>query len=162
MHAKYYVITFAMCLFIWAILIDNLVIPGNNSLKQDVGAYTHYRLKKWSKNDKLDRFLHDELMVYAVVNNREQLYYMEYKPNFEYTLKNLPEGTPIQLRYVNAFPKFWKRSLYDMRINGQSVMSYSQYYLTEKQKENWKITGIMAGIYLFLVVVGLLNKPRRR
>ena len=82
--------------------------------------------------------------------------------DFESSLKNLPEGTQVQVRYVNRFPKFWKRHMYDLRIAGISRMSYSQHQLSEKQIEIWKITGIMSGMYLILVVLGLVSKPRRR
>jgi hypothetical protein len=152
---------FCLCLFVWAIAVDNLVLPSMDSLHQDVGAYNRYRVKEWSKGKKWD-FISDELLVYAIVKNREQLYYIDYTPQFEATLKYLPQGTPVQLRYVRSFPKFWKRHLYDMRSNGISVMSYSPGYMIQKQKEIWKITGIMGGVYLIIVVLGFLNKPRPR
>lgn len=161
MRAKYYVIMFALCFCVWTILVDNMVIPSMHSLKQDVGAFSRYRVKTWGKRRNLNKLLNDELLVYAIVDNREKLYYIEYKPNFEYTLKNLPQGTPVQLRYVTRFPKFWKRNLYDLRVDGQSIMGYSSFFLAQKQKEIWKITGVMGGIYLLLVIVGLLNRPRR-
>ncbi len=159
MGAKYYVIMFALCLFVWTILVDNAILPDQADLKQDVGAYTRYRVKKWNKGGKLD-FIQDELLVYAIVDNREQLYYMEYKPNFEATLKSMPELMPVQMRYVTRFPKFWKRQLYDIRTEGRSVMALSSYYLQQKQEEIWKTTWIMGGVYAVLVVLGLLNRPR--
>lgn len=161
MGAKYYIVMFALTLFVWTILVDNVVLPDKNHLKQDVGAYTRYRVKKWQKGSKLD-LVQDELLIYAVVDNREQLYYMEYQPYFETTLKGMPEYMPVQMRYVNSFPKFWKRQVYDIRTEGRSLMSFSSYYLVQKQKEIWKITGIMGGIYGVLVLLGLLNKPARR
>lgn len=161
MHLKYYVLTFAMCFFVWAILVDNMVVPSNDAMSIAPGTYSRYRVKKWSQDGKLN-LLKDEILVYAYVKGREQIYYIEYSRGFESTLKNLPEGTPVQMRYVSRFPKVWKRHLYDLRANGRSVVSYSSYYLKEKQTEIWKITGIIGGIYLVLVVLGLLNRPRRK
>ena len=160
MRRQYFITMFCLCLFVWAIVVDNAVLPSMDALNQDVGNYTRYRVKEWSKGKKWD-VVSDELLVYAIVKNREQLYYIERSPHFESTLKYLPEDTPIQLRYVRSFPKFWKRHLYDMRSNGISVMSYSPGYLIQKQKEIWKFTGIMGGVYLVLVILGIINKPRR-
>ncbi len=158
MHTKYYLIMFLLCFFVWVMLVDNVVLPSMDSLHQDNGAYTRYRIKKWDKGGKLD-IIPDELMVYAVVKNHEQLYYMESNPSFRLTLDNLPEYTPVHLRYVRGFPTFWKRHLYEIRIDGQS-MGYSPYSMQQKKVRNWKITGIMGGIYALLVVVGLINKRR--
>jgi hypothetical protein len=152
---------FLLCFFVWAVVVDNVVLPSKEVLKQDVGEYTRYRVRKWSKGSKLD-LIDDELMIYAVVKNREQLYYMDYKPHFEITLESLPPGTPLQLRYDNRFPKFWKRHLYDLRSSGVTVMGYSPAHLILKQREIWKFTGIMGGIYLILVVLGLISKPAKR
>lgn len=161
MSKQYLIGMFALCLFVWAILVDNAVLPPMNALKLDSGAYSRYRVKKWDQGGKLD-FLGDELLIYAVVKNREQLYYMDYKPNFEFTLKRLEQGTPVQMRYVNRFPKFWKRELYDVRANGVSALHYAPAQLKEKQKKIWKISGIMGGIFIFLVLVGRLSKPRKK
>lgn len=153
-------IMFILCFFVWAVVVDNVVLPRTNSpMKQDNGQYTRYRVKDWTKNKKLS-FIEDELLVYVIVNNREQCYYLDYGFHFESSLKNLPEGVPVQVRYVNRFPKFWKRHMYDLRIDGISRMSYSQYQLSEKQQKIWKVTGIMGGVYLILVVLGIINKPR--
>ena len=159
MRRQYFITMFCLCLFVWAIVVDNAVLPSMDALHQDVGSYTRYRVKEWSKGRKWD-IVSDELLVYAIVKNREQLYYIERFPHFESTLKYLPEGTPVQLRYVRSFPKFWKRHLYDMRSSGISIMSYSPAYLIQKQKEIWKVTGIMGGVYLILVILGFINKPR--
>ena len=161
MKKQYFFTMFILCLCVWTILVDNAIIPRLDQLRQDVGAYSRYRVKHWSQDGRLD-FISDELLVYAIVDNREQLYYMEYKPHFEATLNQLPDHAPVQLRYVRRFPKFWKRHLYDLRIGGQSVISYSSYTLQQKQQANWKITWIMGGVYLFLVVLGLINRPRSR
>ena len=150
---------FILCFFVWVMVVDNMVLPISGNCRQDVGIFTRYRIKTWSQNKKLD-ILTDELLVYAVVKGREQLYYIEYKPQFEIALKNLEAGAPLQLRYVNRFPKVWKRSLYDIRINGVSKLQYSTYQLREKQENIWKFTGLMAGIFAFLVVLGLINNPR--
>ena len=113
-------------------------------LRQDVGAYTRCRVKKWQTGRKFD-IIPDELMIYAIVKNREQLYYMEYKSYFKSTLDKVPEGTPVQLRYVRRFPKFWKRHLYDLRKGGIPIIRYSAAQLVQKQEEIWKFTGIMGG-----------------
>lgn len=158
---KYQLGMFVLCLFVWAVVVDNMIIPSENQLKQDVGTYTRYRIKKWEKGGKLD-FISDELMIYAVVKNREQLYYMEHKSYFENTLKNLPAGTPVQLRYVRRFPKFWKRHIYDLRESGIPIIRYSAAVLHQKQREIWKFTGIMGGVFLILSAVGWVGRPRKK
>jgi len=158
---KYLLNMFILCFCVWAVVVDNAIIPGENQLKQDVGSYTRYRVKKWAKGGKLD-VIEDELLVYAIVKNREQLYYMEHKSYFENTLKNLPQGTSVQLRSARRFPKFWKRHLYDMREGGIPVIRYSAGQLIQKQRAIWKFTGIMGGVYLVLVALGFINKSRAR
>ncbi|MEN8255329.1 MAG: hypothetical protein ABFR33_07650 [Verrucomicrobiota bacterium] len=158
---KYLLGMFILCLFVWAVVVDNVVLPSENQLRQDVGAYTRYRVKKWQKGGKLD-IIQDELMIYAIVENREQLYYMEHKTYFENSLKNLPEGTPVQLRYVRRFPKLWKRHIYDLREGGIPIIRYSATVLHQKQEEIWKFTAIMGGVFLALAVVGWIGKPRRK
>lgn len=161
MKKQYMFVMFILCFCVWTVVVDNVILPSDDRLQQDVGQYTRYRVKEWSKGGKLD-VIEDELMIYAIVKNREQLYYMEHKSYFENSLKNLPEGTYVQMRYDRRFPKIWKRHVYDMRANGISVVRYSAPQLLEKQREIWKITGIMGGVYLILVVLGLINKPRTR
>ncbi len=155
---KYLLGMFILCFFVWGVVVDNVVLPSDNQLKQDVGVYTRYRVKKWQKGSKLD-IIQDELMIYAIVKNREQLYYMEHKSYFENTLKNLPEGTPVQLRYVRRFPKVWKRHLYDLREGGIPIISYSAAQLFQKQRQIWKFTGIMGGIFLILAALGRVAHP---
>ncbi len=161
MKLQYICGMFVLCFFAWAVVVDNAIIPANDALRQDVGGYSRYRVKQWGNGGKLD-VLSDELLVYAIVKNREQLYYMEYNPYLENSLKTLAPGTSVQLRYSRSFPKFWKRTLYDLRIGGVSSLRLSGAQLAAKQKEVWKFTGIMGGIFLFLSVIGLFNKPKRR
>ncbi len=158
---KYLLGSFILCLFVWAVVVDNAILPSERQLRQDVGVYTRYRVKKWQKGGKLD-IIQDELMIYAIVKNREQLYYMEHKNYFENSLKILPEGTPVQLRYVRRFPKLWKRHIYDLREGGISIIRYSAAQLHQKQKKIWKFTGIMAGVFLALAVVGWIGHPRKK
>ncbi|MEN7973818.1 MAG: hypothetical protein ABFR47_08290 [Verrucomicrobiota bacterium] len=158
---KYLFSMFTLCFFVWAVVVDNVLLPSEDQLRQDVGAYTRYRVKEWQKGGKLD-IIPNELMIYAVVKNREQLYYMEHKTYFENALKNLPEGTPVQLRYVRRFPKLWKRHIYDLREAGIPIIRYSSAQLHQKQEEIWKFSGIMGGIFLALAVVGWIGKPRRK
>ncbi len=158
---KYLLNMFILCFCVWAVVVDNAVLPAENQLKQDVGSYTRYRVKKWTKGSKLD-VIEDELLIYAIVKNREQLYYMEHKHHFENSLKNLPQGTPVQLRYARRFPKFWKRHLYDMREGGIPIVRYSAAQLFQKQRAIWKFSGIMGGVYLVLVALGFINKLQER
>ena len=158
---KYLLGMFILCFFVWGVVVDNVLLPSEKHLRQDVGVYTRYRVKKWQKGGKLD-IIQNELMIYAVVKNREQLYYMEHKTYFENALKSLPTGTPVQLRYVRRFPKFWKRHIYDLREGGIPIIRYSAAQLYQKQKEIWKFTGIMAGIFLALAVVGWIGHPRQK
>jgi hypothetical protein len=158
---KYLLGMFIMCFFAWGVVVDNLILPSDLRLKQDVGSYTRYRVKKWETGKKYD-IIQDEIMIYAVVKNRELLYYMDHKSYFENTLKNLPEGTPVQLRYVRRFPKVWKRQLYDVRQNGIPIVRYSAAQLRQEQRKIWKFTGIMCCVYLVLAAVGYIGKPRKK
>jgi hypothetical protein len=138
-----------------------MILPSMDSLKQDVGVYSRYRVKNWEKGRKLD-IISDELLVYAYVKGREKLYYMEYTPQFEASLNNLPKGTSVQLRYDQRFPKVWKRHMYDLRQEGIPVVRYSTAQLMMKQKFIRKVTGITGGVYLGLLLVGFICKPKRR
>jgi hypothetical protein len=158
---KYLLGMFILCFFVWAVVVDNMILPSEDQLRQDVGTYTRYRIKKWQKGGKFD-IIPDELMIYAVVKNRERVYYMEYKSYFENTLKGLPEGAPVQLRYVRRFPKVWKRHIYDLRQKGIPVLRYSTAQLNQKQEEIWKFTAIMGGVFLILAAVGWVGKPRKK
>ena len=159
MTRNYYIGVFFLCFFTWVILVDNAIIPGPNDMRNDPGTYTRYRIKKWSQGGKLD-LVPDEILVYAIVHEREQIYYIESRPHFIAALDNLPAGTPVQIRYVRSFPKYWKRQLYDLRVGGGSAVSYSRFYLVEKQREIWKITGIAAGVFVLLAIVGMVSKKR--
>ena len=63
---KYLLGMFVLCFCIWAVVVDNLFLPSEGKLRQDVGVYTRYRVKKWQQGGKLD-IIDDELMIYAVV-----------------------------------------------------------------------------------------------
>ncbi len=158
---KYLLSMFILCFSVWGVIVDNVVIPSDAQLRQDVGSYTRYRVKTWEKGSKFD-VIRDELMIYAIVKNREQLYYMEHKSYFENSLKNLPQGTPVQLRYVRRFPKVWKRHIYDLREGGIPIVRYSAAQLVQKQREIWRFTGIMSGIFLALAGVGWIGRPRQK
>lgn len=158
---KYLLGMFILCLFVWGVVVDNVIVPSPDHLKQDVGYYTRYLVKEWDKGGKLD-IMPNELKIYSVVDNRERLYYMEHKNYFENALKMLPQNTPVQLRYVRRFPKFWRRQLYELRQEGIPIIRFSGGQLTMKQKEIWKFSGIMGGIFLGLAVVGWLGRPRTR
>jgi len=161
---KYMFMMFMLCFFVWAVVVDNAVLSGTDRLPQDNGTYTRYKVNRWNSKilDGRYKILRDQLLVYAIVDNREQLYYIDYKTYFENTLKNLPEGSSVQLRYKRGFPKIWKRHVYEIRSGGLPVMGYSGAVLIERQKEIWKFTGIMGGIYLVLVALGFVGKPRKR
>jgi hypothetical protein len=159
---KQYVLGLFIVFFItWAFVVDNLVLPSFGQMKSDAGVYTRYRVKQWNKPGKSGP-LEDELLIYAVVKNRENLYYIDKRLGFEERLKGLEEGTAIQLGYVSRFPKPWKRKLYDLRVGGSSLIGYGPQQLKEKQKEIWKFTGIMGGAYFVVLFVGLIKKPRRQ
>jgi hypothetical protein len=158
---KYLFSMFILCFFVWGVVVDNLIIPGEDKLRQDVGVYTRYRVKHWQKGTKLD-LIKDELMIYAIVKNREQLYYMDYKTWFENALKSQPEGSPVQMRYVRRFPKFWRRQMYDLREGGIPIIRYSPTQLRQKQQDVWKFTAIMSGVFLILAVLGWVGRPRRK
>ena len=51
---KYLLSMFILCFFVWGVVVDNVVLPSENQLRQDVGSYTRYRVKKWEKGSKLD------------------------------------------------------------------------------------------------------------
>ena len=161
MSKKYGFGMFILCFFVWAVVVDNVLLPGDDRLRQDNGAYTRYRVKKWDQGGKLD-IIPDELLIYVIVKNREQLYYMEYKSYFEETLKNLPEGTPVQVRYNKSFPKVWKKHVYSLNESGIPILRYSAAQMLQKQQLIWKFTGIMGGIYLILLILGFINKPRNK
>jgi len=160
MRGHYIFIMFVLCLLTWAVVVDNAVLPDMNKLKQDVGQFSRYRVRKWGNGGKFD-FVNDQLLVYAVVDDRERLYYMDYKPYFEFTLKGLDPGTPIQLRHTQRFPKVWKKMLYDLRIGGISTLRYSPAQLAEKQTEIWKFSAIMGGAFLVLAILGLIGRKKR-
>ena len=157
---KYLLSMFILCFFVWGVVVDNVVVSSEDQLRQDVGSYTRYRVKRGQKWGNFD-ILSDELLIYAIVKNREEIYYMEHKSYFENALKNLPAGTPVQMRYVRRFPKFLKRNIYDLREGGIPIVRYSSTQLHQKQREVWKFTGIMGGIFLVLAVVGMIGHPPR-
>jgi hypothetical protein len=161
MSRKYRFGMFILCFFIWAVVVDNVVLPSDDSLHQANGSYTRYRVKKWEKGGKFD-LIKNELLIYAIVKNREKLFYMEYKPHFKATLENLPAGTPVQMRFHTGFPKVWKKHVYSINEGGIPILRYSAAQMFQKQRAIWKFSGIMAGIYLILLVLGLINKPRRK
>ncbi|HEY5654014.1 MAG TPA: hypothetical protein VIR63_06575 [Pontiella sp.] len=161
MRKQYLITMFVLCFGVWAVVVDNAFLPSMKELKQDVGEYSRYRVKKWTKGKKID-LLQDEILVYAYVDNREKLYYMEYTPHFEATLKVFEERDPIQLRYAKRFPKVWKKHLYDLRQNGVSMLCYSPAQLMQKQKFINKFSAIVGGIFIFLAVISLINKPRKK
>lgn len=151
---------FFLCFFVWAVVVDHVILPSGNALTQEAGQFTRYRVKKRKPVQRVG-LLKDEVLIYALVEGRERLYYMDYKPQFELTLKNVQTGTPLQLRYDNRFPKFWKKKIYDLRSSGLSILSYSPGQLIHQQRGIWKFTGIMGGVFLFLLVIRLIRKPRR-
>lgn len=161
MRKQYMSIVFLLCFFVWAVVVDNAVLPEQNNLQERTGTFTRYKVKEWSQGGKLN-LLKDEIIIYAIVKDREEFYYLEHTPYFEQALKNMNKGTRVTLRYAKRFPKVWKRQLYDIRIDGNSVMWFSPGQLAAKQKYIWKFTGIMAGAFLLLAFLGTISKPRTR
>jgi len=154
MKKEYVFLMFLLCFFVWAIVVDDAILPSVSHLKVDNGTYSRYRVKEWGNKGKLN-LLQDEILIYARVKGHERLYYMDRKPYFEMRLKTLESGTPIQLRYSKRFPKIWKKSVYDLRVGASSALSYSPGQLKDKQRKNWKFTGIMAGAFCAPYAVGL-------
>jgi hypothetical protein len=151
---------FILCFLIWGFVVDQAVLPGNKDMRQNTGTYTRYRVRKLSQGGKLG-FLEDQLMIYAVVKNRERIYYMEYMPGFESALKRLPKGTPISILWARRFPKVWKNHIYEIQESRRPILRYSSFHLQEKQAEIWKFTGVIGGVFLILMVLGLINKPAK-
>ena len=165
MKKQYIMLMFVLCFGVWAIVVDNLVLPSMNKLKSETGTYSRFRVKEWKGADKID-LINDELIVYAHVLARygrahEKMFYMDRNTYFEGALSNLPPGTRIELRYAKSFPKVWKRKVYDIRADGVSIMRASPGQLAEQQKFNWKFTGIMFGAFVVLSALGFINKPQK-
>ena len=144
MSKSYLFNMFILCFCIWAVVVDNVLLPDEKQLKQDIGQFSRYRVKEWNKGRKLD-IIDNELLIYVVVKNREQLYYMEHKLNYEAALNYLAPGAPLQVRYNRGFPKFWKRHVYSIRQNGLPVVSYSPAHVR---------SGAVASIYSSPVDIG--------
>lgn len=165
MKKQFSLLMFALCFGVWAIVVDNLVIPPMNKLKSDTGTYSRFRVKEWKGSEKIP-LIGDELIVYAHVLKRydrahEQMYYMERNGYFEGMVSSLAPGTRIEIRYAKAFPKVWKKKVYEVRMDGSSIMRYSPAQLGEQQKFNWKFTGIMIGAFVVLSALGCISKPRK-
>ena len=158
MTKKYVFGMLAFFFLAWAVIVDNAVLPHQDRLKQDVGIYSRYRVSKQAKSGPLK----DELIIYAVVQNKQQLYYMDYTPQSEWALESLEQGVPVQLRYANGFPKVWKPYLYEVHSQGVPVVSYSSFDRAARQKEVWKVTGMIGGAFIILFLVGLIKKPKKR
>lgn len=162
MKRQYMFTMFLLCFFVWSVVVDNVMIPKMDQLQRKQGTFSRYRVKEWGGEIGKVDLLKSELLVYGHIRDREQLYYIEYKPHFKAILDSLSPGTTIEMHYTKGFPKFWKKVLYDFRVDGYSVIRYSPIQLKQKQKAVLKFTGIMVGIYAFLVVLGLINQPRRK
>lgn len=156
---EYTIGMFILCFLIWAFVVDQTLLPGNGDLRKETGTYSRYRVKKRNRGGKLG-FLKDELIVYAVVKGRERFYYMDYMPGFESSLKRLPQGTPVAILWDSGFPKVWKKRAYELQDGRRPVLCYSSQQLIERQKEIWKFTGIMGGVFAGLAVLGLINKRK--
>ena len=68
MKKQYMFVMFILCFCVWTVVVDNVILPSDDRLQQDVGQYTRYRVKKWRGDGSLD-FMKDELMVYAHVKS---------------------------------------------------------------------------------------------
>jgi len=161
MKKQYVAVVFLLCFFVWAVVIDHAVLPSTNNLRERTGTYSRYTVKEWSQGGKFN-LLKDQILIYAHVKDHEEFYYLDYTPYFEQALRNIQPGTRIQLRYAQRFPKVWKKQLYDVKVDGRSVMWFNPAQLKEKQKFVWKFSGIMAGAFALLAVLGMINKPRRK
>ncbi|NNJ70989.1 MAG: hypothetical protein HKP10_06835 [Kiritimatiellales bacterium] len=172
MKIPYVIVVLFFCILVWASSVGNLIIPSMHTLTDERGVYSHYEIRKWKRVGKFE-LIKNELRIHAILKDTpdelpertlekdlRELYYMDYKPQFQETLDKIPEGTNVKLRYVKRFPQFWKKNLYELQIGGAHILLYSPTQLEEKQAHNWKVTGIMAGFFVFLVVLSFINKPR--
>ncbi|VGO15557.1 hypothetical protein PDESU_04142 [Pontiella desulfatans] len=159
MNKQYLLIVFLFCFFIWTALVDNCVLPSMDKLQERSGLFSHYRTREVGRNGKFN-LLKDELVVYVHVKSREEIYYIERTPAFEMVLKNVAPGARVKLGYAKRFPKVWKQTLYSMEIEGQPLIQLFPWRLADKQRYNWKVTGVVAGLFVFLGVLGFINKPR--
>ncbi len=146
---------------VWVVVVDCQVIPSPAQLKQNEGLFQGYTIRKQPKLAKALP-LEDEILLHAVVDGREQFYYLDSLPGFELLLKGLSQGTPIQLRYAGGFPKVWKRKIYEIRVEGKRRIGYTPKQLAEKQKELWLFTGIWMVAFVVIFCVGLIKKPKPR
>lgn len=168
----YLIIALCLCFLIWVSAIGNLIIPSMHTLTDEKGVYSHYEIRKWKRVGKFE-LIKNELRIHAILGDTSgrdpqrtvdrdlrEIYYMDYKPQFQETLDKIPEGTNVKLRYVKRFPQFWKKNLYEMQIGGAHILLYSPTQLEEKQAHNWKVTGIMTGFFVLLITLSYFNRPR--
>lgn len=161
MKLVYIFILFSLCFILWAVVVDNLIIPESTKLHSEFGKFSRYRIKTRKVDGQRD-FMKDQLIVYAHTKGRERFYYMDRIGYFELALKSIEPGSQVEMRYSRAFPKIWQRSLYEVRKDGLPVARYGSAYLIEKKKFTWKFSGIMLGAFCLLSSLGFLRKPGRK
>lgn len=154
---------FVVCCVLWAVIVDNVVLPSSGQLVKEEAHFTRYTFKRISHPTREEPFK-DELVIHAVVEGyKELLYYIDNRPGFEARLNQIEAATPVELYYANRFPKIWKRKLYEMRINDQLIVGFSPVQLEAMQKRVWILTGGMGVIYLVLMLFGaIVLRPRKR
>ncbi|VGO21394.1 hypothetical protein SCARR_03467 [Pontiella sulfatireligans] len=61
-----------------------------------------------------------------------------------------------------AFPKSGRDASTTCGLEALRSSATRPGHMIEKQREIWKFTGIMAGVFVGLAVLGLINKPRSK
>ncbi len=162
MKRQYIFTMFLLCFFVWAVVVDNVIIPKPSELRELNGTFSRYRAKEWTGEIGKVDLLEDELMVYGRIRDREQLFYIKHYPAFKANLDTLTPGDSVKFRYAKRFPKFWKKELYEMHASGYPILRYSSGLLSQKQRDIFKFSGIMTGIFVFLSLLSFINKPRQK
>ncbi|MDF7825108.1 hypothetical protein P4B35_13880 [Pontiellaceae bacterium B12227] len=152
---------FILCFGVWAIVVDNLIVPSPHMLEVEKGRFAEFTVKERKFDGRVD-LLKDKLLIAAEVEGKNRYFMLDRTGMFETALRLIPEGTEIELRYSRSFPKFWQRTLYEIRVIGFPVISYTDDYLKQEQAFIYKFTGAIGGLFLLLCYLGLMKKNRRK
>lgn len=159
MKKEFIFLMFAVCFALWVIVVDNMILPKKENLRQKRALFSRYRVKEWRGDGKLN-LVKDKIVIYAHLDNAEEFYYLEYKPQYEAALKMIEPGATINLRYSKRFPKLWQRTVYRVDRGGLPVLITTDRDLKQRQMFIWKFTAAMGGLFILLSFLGFLNKPR--
>lgn len=160
MKKEFVFLVFALCFAVWAVVVDNFVVPGRADLKTRRMQFSRCRVKEWRGDGKWD-LVKDRIIIYGHADQAEEFFYLEHQPHFEQLLKNLEPGTAVRIGYAQSFPKVWQRTVYEVEVDGMPIVRYSGEQLKARQVFVWKFTGIICGVFVLFSALGFLNKPRR-